>query len=215
MKLSPKERAAAIALFSSSSVQAVADFGQWNIAGEPGTIAHRCGDAAKVFVAVGTQLKADGQMAAVALSAFCSSAGSFLIDGNPEAYAVKAFNRAKLMLDYIEVDDGKVVEPKAETPEADTAKAEEQKPEGEKSEDNKQVEGNKVVDVATEDLELPAKTRELLLSLSTAEIDLTTASKIRAQDNKQSIESLKDIGPQIRKKILEAVDKAIGPEVTA
>lgn len=210
MKLSQKERAAAIALFSSPSVQSVVDYGGFKTAGEVGSIAHRCGEAAKVFVEVGTELKADGQMAAVALAAFCSSGGNFLVNSDYRNPAKNAFTRAMEMLDYLTVDDGKAVEQKVEDPQGDGDKESAHKPE-----DNKQVEGNKVVDVATEDLELPAKTRELLLSLSTAEIDLTTASKIRAQDKKQSIESLKDIGPQIRKKILEAVDKAIGPEVTA
>lgn len=205
MKLSQKERAAAIALFSSPSVQSVVDYGGFKTAGEVGSIAHRCGEAAKVFVEVGTELKADGQMAAVALAAFCSSGGKFLIGSDYRNPAKNAFTRAMEMLDYLTVEEVKPVEVKAETTEGEERK----------SEDNKQVEDNKVVDVATEDLKLPKKTIELLLSLSTEEIDLTTASKIRAQDKKQSIESLKDIGPQIRQKILEAVDKAIGPEVTA
>jgi len=68
-------------------------------------------------------------------------------------------------------------------------------------------------DVAVEHLDLPQKTIDLLLSLSTTERDLTSARKIRAADAKQSIEKLEYIGVAIRKKILEAVEKAIGPVV--
>jgi hypothetical protein len=201
VKLSPKERAVTIALFSSTAVQAIADFGQYRVAGVEGSIACRCAQAAKLFVQVGADLKADGQLSAVALTVFCNSAGSFLIGGDAKSFAVEAFGRASQMLEYI-------------ADEVEQVEGEEQKLKPEV--DAQKTEGDVTVsDVATENLDLPKKTIELLLSLSTEEIDLTSAVKIRAQDKKQSIESLKDIGPSIRKKILEAIDKAIGPEVVA
>lgn len=220
MKLSPRVRSVAITLYSSQSVQSICAMRQYNISGEVGSIAHRCADAAQAFVDACARREVGSQVAAVALVGFANNAGSYLIGGNPVQFANEAVERAIAVLDYLEVEEPAVapVEPKAEatsSTEGETGKAEGDSGEtvaADSKEESADPKSELQTDVPTEQLKLPKKTIEDLLAQSTPEVDLSTAQKLRLYDKTKGLSALKHVGDQIRLKIIEAIDKAIGPE---
>lgn len=215
--MSAKIRALALELFCLPSIQAQGLHGSFKLAGETGSIADRCGKAAEALVAVVEEQQVQGLLAQSALIVYGGMPGVLgnISDEDRKNLAREAIRRVREFVSHFNVEEPAA---KAEAQSGKLLPPSEQSGDAGKSDspaggvDGKQAGPSAVEDVPTEKLELPQKTIELLLSLSTPEVDLTTAKKIREADKKQSIEALPKVGAAIRSKVLEAIVKAIGPE---
>lgn len=209
--MAPATRQLAAEIFASQPIQAVVTYAQFT----EEFLANQCIIAAGELEAIGRDQKLDDAGAKIATSAFTSLIARMITGGKAQDFRAQAeiacmraaafnvyFNRA-----------AKAWAPKPEQGEAGASESTDGQaaPAGEGSEQSQPASTETVApqpqaSVPVEELGLPKTVVDLLQASG-----MTTAQKILEEDAKGKVLAIDGIGPAAHKKILEAIEKKLGP----
>lgn len=204
----------AYSLYGSAPIVATVDFGRWYTVD---LFAAQTVVAAQAYLDVAAELKVSNTVISSSLNAYAAllSRSDILRTGTPADFgslAKEAFKHFDALEAAFPVDEP-ASEPTAESGSDDTPSGD-LVPRGSGS--TEPPEGGAPStpvgsgDFPTEKLELPQGVIEKLLAA-----DMPTAQSVRAKDKTGAVLGIDGVGETVRKKILAAVDKAIGPEAPA